>query len=114
MSRVQPWQIWWIDLGEPVGGEQSGRRPAVVVASELHCRFPIDLTLVVPLTTRDRRLPHHVPIQSAESGLPMSSFARTEDVRSVSTHRLVGGTPIGRLSEDEQREVRRWLRRMMV
>jgi hypothetical protein len=32
----------------------------------------------------------------------------------VSTHRLVGGTPIGRLSEDEQREVRRWLRRMIV
>jgi mRNA interferase MazF len=114
MSSVQPWQIWWIDLGNPIGHEQGGRRPGVVVASELHCRFPIEMTLVVPLTTRSRRLPHHVPVNSTESGLATSSFARTEDVRSVSTRRLVGDSPIGRLSEEEQREVRRWLRRMTV
>lgn len=38
------------------------------MASELHCRFPIEMTLVVPLTTRDRGLPHHVPVTSAEAG----------------------------------------------
>jgi mRNA interferase MazF len=72
------------------------------------------MTLVVPLTTRNRRLPHHVPINSAESGLETSSFARTEDIRAISTGRLSGDAPIGRLSTDEQRSVRRWLRRMIV
>jgi mRNA interferase MazF len=114
VSKVAPWQVWWLDLGDPVGSEQAGRRPAVIVASELHCRFPIDMTLVVPLTTRSRRLPHHVPVRSAESGLPTDSYARTEDVRAVSTDRLVGDAPLGTLSADEQRELRRWLRRMLV
>ncbi|MFC4063226.1 type II toxin-antitoxin system PemK/MazF family toxin [Planomonospora corallina] len=47
MSRVLPWQVWLADFGVPVGSEQGRRRPALVVASELHCRFPIDMTLVV-------------------------------------------------------------------
>jgi mRNA interferase MazF len=114
MSNVRPWQVWWVDLGDPIGSEQGGRRPAVIVASALHCQFPIDMTLVAPLTTRNRRLPHHVPIVSANAGLEAKSFARTEDVRSISTRRLVGGQPIGRLSETEQTEVRRWIRRMLV
>lgn len=114
MSRVRPWQVWWIDLGNPLGSEQGGRRPAVVVASELHCEFPIEMTLMVPLTARQRGLPHHVPIGSAESGLEAKCFARTEDIRSISTRRLIGRQPIGRLSDDERTAVRRWLRRMMV
>ena len=112
--QIQPWQVWWIDLGNPIGSEQGSRRPAIVVGSELHCRFPIQMTLVVPLTTRARRLPHHVPINSTESGLETSSFARTEDIRAISTGRLSGDVPIGRLSGDEQRTVRRWLRRMLA
>lgn len=114
MSQVRPWQVWWVDLGNPIGSEQGGRRPAVVVASDLHCQFPLEMTLVVPLTTRHRRLPNHVPIGSSESGLESKSFARTEDVRSISTRRLVGEHPVGRLSEAERTEVRRWLRRMLI
>jgi mRNA interferase MazF len=114
MSGVRPWEVWWVDLGNPIGSEQGGRRPAIVVASALHCQFPIDLTLVVPLTIRNRRLPHHVPVGSADAGLEAKSFARTEDVRSISTRRLVGEAAIGRLSAAEQTEVRRWIRRMLV
>jgi mRNA interferase MazF len=117
MSRkiiVEPWQVWLTDLGEPVGSEQQGVRPAVVVASELHCRFPIDMTLVVPLTTRNRGLAHHVLIQSAESGLHRASWARTDDVRSISTQRFTRNEAIGALSEQERLEVRRWLHRMLV
>jgi mRNA interferase MazF len=117
MSRkitVAPWQVWLTDFGEPVGTEQRGVRPAVVVASELHCRFPIDMTLVVPLTTKDRGLPHHVRIDSPESGLRRPSWARVDDVRSISTQRFTRGQALGTLSEGERREVGRWLHRMFV
>lgn len=114
MTGIRPWQVWWVDLGNPIGHEQGGRRPAVVVASDLHCQFPIDMTLMVPLTTRQRRLPHHVAVGSSEAGLESKSFARTEDVRAISTRRLIGEQPVGYLSETEQAEVRRWLRRMLV
>ena len=114
MSRVRPWQVWLADFGQPVGSEQLGVRPVVVVASDLHCRFPIDMTLVIPVTTRDRGLPHHVPIGSAESGLDRPSWARTEDITAISTRRITIGQPLGRLTVEERTEVGRWLRRMIA
>jgi mRNA interferase MazF len=105
--------VWLADFGEPVGSEQGGRRPAVIVGSEDHCRFPIDVALVVPLSTRDRGLPHHVPISSPQSGLNQPSWARTEDIRAVSTKRLTRPVPLGQLSDAEIQQVRVWIHRML-
>jgi len=112
--RLAPWQVWWVDFGDPVGHEQRGVRPGVVVGSDFHCRFPIDMALVIPMTTQDRRLPHHVPIGSPESGLTRPSFARTEDVKAISTRRFRSERPIGVLSEQERAEVSRWVHRMLA
>lgn len=114
MSHVRPWQVWPVDFGVPVGSEQRGVRPAVVVASELHCRFPIAMTLVVPLTTRDRSLPHHVAVDSPESGLGQRSWARTEDITAISTDRLGGKQPIGQVTASEASAIQRWLRRLVA
>lgn len=111
--RIAPWQLWWIDLGRPAGHEQGGLRPAIVVGSDTHCRFPIDMALVVPLTTRDRGLAHHVRIASPESGLSRPSWARTEDLRSVSTQRFSQPQPIGVASRAEVNELSDWLREMV-
>jgi mRNA interferase MazF len=113
VRNVAPWQVWLLDFGHPVGGEQGGMRPAVVVASELHCRFPIEMTIVVPLTTRDRGLPHHVPIGTAGAGLRERSWARTEDITTISTTRFASNRPLGRLPDAEAANVRHWLRRMI-
>lgn len=111
--RIAPWQVWWVDLGQPVGHEQGGSRPAIVVGSETHCRFPTGMALVVPLTTRDRGLAHHVRIASAESGLNRPSWARTEDMRAVSTERF-GTGPLGTVSQAETEELSDWLREMVA
>jgi mRNA interferase MazF len=113
VTAVSPWQVWLVDFGEPLGSEQGGKRPAVVVASDLHCRFAIEMTIVVPLTGRDRGLPHHVPISSPEAGLREGSWARTEDVTAISMARLAAKRPFGRLSAAEADAVRYWLRRMI-
>ncbi|WP_322751667.1 MULTISPECIES: type II toxin-antitoxin system PemK/MazF family toxin [unclassified Frankia] len=31
--RLAPWQVWLVDFGQPIGHEQCGPRPAVVVGS---------------------------------------------------------------------------------
>lgn len=113
MPVVAPWQVWLADFGTPAGAEQGGRRPAVIVGSEDHCRFPIDIALVIPVTTRDRGLPHHVPIRSPESGLDRPSWARTEDIRAISTARLTRAAPLGRLADREAEQVRVWIHRML-
>jgi len=112
--RIGPWQLWWVDFDTPIGHEQGGVRPAVVVGSTTHCRFPIDMALVVPLTTRDRRLDHHVRISSAGSGLPQPSWARTEEITAVSTARFTQAAPIGTASSEEVRELSVWLREMVA
>ena len=106
--------MWWVDFGDPVGHEQGGIRPAVVVGSAIHCRFPIDMALMVPLTTRDRGLDHHVRIDSPESGLSRPSWARTEDLTAVSTRRLTQPTPLGRVSDKETKELSSWLRALVA
>jgi len=112
--RIAPWQLWSVDLGTTIGHEQGGLRPSIVVSSSTHCRFPIDMALIVPLTTRDRGLDHHVRIDSTESGLNRPSWARTEDIRAVTTTRFTRPRPIGTASTSEIKQLSDWLREMVA
>ena len=113
MSRKSaPWQVWLADLSPVIGSEQSGRRPIVVVNSPFYASFPISMAIVVPLTTQGRGLPHQVPVSSAQSGLHRQSWARTDDVRAISEHRLVGH-PLGSVSDQEANDIRGYLRLML-
>lgn len=115
MSRlVRPAQVWLVDLRNPIGSEQSGRRPAVVVGSELHCSFPIDMALVAPCTSVDRGLPHHVAIDWRAAGLDRPTWVRTEDVRSISERRLARRIPLGQLSAADLAAVRRFIHLMLI
>lgn len=112
--RLVPWQVWLVDFGHPIGHEQGGLRPAVVVGSSTHCRFPIGMALVVPLTTRDRGLDHHVRIDSAGAGLNRPSWARTEEITAVSTQRFARSAPLGTASDTEVTQLSEWLREMVA
>jgi mRNA interferase MazF len=114
VSRLaRPWQVWVADLNPTVGGEQRGRRPCVVVSSSLYCAFPIPMVIVVPLTTVDRGLPHHIPILSAAAGLDRPSWARTDAIRAISEQRFTSGRPLGVLSPGEREAIRVQLRLMI-
>jgi mRNA interferase MazF len=113
-TQLAPGQVWWVDFGSPIGHEQGGIRPAIVVGSTTHCRFPTDMVLMVPLTTRDRQLDHHVRIASPESGLSRPSWARTEDITAVSTRRLTQAAPLGKASAEEVKDLSFWLRTMVA
>lgn len=81
--------IWLVDFGEPVGREQAGRRPALVVSSDLLNEGPAGVVVVVPITTTRRGLPSHVEIEPGESGLSDVSYAKCEDVKSISDRRML-------------------------
>jgi mRNA interferase MazF len=112
--QLAPWQVWPVDFGTPIGHEEGGVCPAVIVGSTTHCRFPIGMAIVVPLTTRDRGLDHHVRIDSVEAGLSRSSWARTEDITAVSVQRFIRPQPLGRLSAAEVERISEWLREMVA
>lgn len=54
---------------------------------------PIDIAIVVPLTSRGRGLEHHVRIDSVESGLARPSWAHTEDITAESTRHFRRSRP---------------------
>ena len=81
--------IWLVDFGEPVGREQAGRRPAVVVSADPLNDSRAGLVIVVPCTARRRELPSHVELDPKECGIDEVSYAKCEDVKPVSEQRLV-------------------------
>jgi mRNA interferase MazF len=87
-SEPQRGEIWTVDLDPTRGHEQSGKRPALVVSASLFNQGPSGLVIVLPLTTRDKRIPTHIRMAPPEGGLPAVSFIKCEDIRSVSTERL--------------------------
>lgn len=82
-------EVWLVDFGQPVGREQAGIRPAVVVSTDSLNEGPAGVVLVVPVTSARRDLPSHIEIEPGESGLDHLSYAKCEDVESVSEQRLI-------------------------
>ena len=80
--------VWQVDF-EPIRGHEQGRtRPAVIVSANAFNAGPSGLVVVCPLTTRDRRIRFHVPVEPPEGGLRIRSFVLCDQVRTVSTERL--------------------------
>lgn len=97
-------EIWQVDLDPARGNEANKRRPAVIVSNDRAnasaTRLGRGVVTVVPVTSNtDRIYPFQVAIQAAGSGLSVDSKAQAEQVRSVSTQRLV--QRIGRISPVE-------------
>lgn len=77
-----------VDFGTPIGHEQGFRRPAVVVSADRLNSSRAGLAIVVPVTRTRRGLPSHIEIEPGDSGLREVSYAKCEDVKSVSIERL--------------------------
>src|SRR5579871_6027655 len=84
-------EIWLIDFDPTRGHEQAGLRPALIVSDDRFNRGRSSLVFAIPLTATERGLPTHVPVGPPEGGVRVPSYIKCEDLRSVSTERLVDG-----------------------
>ncbi|MFI5908764.1 type II toxin-antitoxin system PemK/MazF family toxin [Dactylosporangium sp. NPDC051541] len=108
MTAVRTGEIWLADLDPTVGHEQGGRRPVVVMSSNAFHALPINMVMVVPLTSHDRGLVTQPRISGAQSGLRQASFARPEDMRSVDAGRLQ--RRLGQVGGEDLAEIRKVVR----
>jgi mRNA interferase MazF len=81
-------EVWSVNLDPTQGREQAGTRPALVVSTNRFNSGPADLVVVLPITSKAKGIPLHVPITPPEGGVRMPSYAKPEDVRSISKSRL--------------------------
>jgi mRNA interferase MazF len=80
--------IWDVDL-EPIRGhEQGGVRPCLIVSVDLFNQGPSGLAIVLPISSKDKRVRSQVPVSPPEGGLSLPSFIKCEAIRSISTERL--------------------------
>jgi mRNA interferase MazF len=100
--------IWAVVLDPTVGREQAGTRPGLVVSVDKFNRGPAGLVVVLPITSKDKKQPIHVPINSLEGGLSTASFIKCDDIRSVSKDRL--GKFYGAVSRQTMAEVEKRIR----
>lgn len=91
VSGPRPWrgEIWLADFGQPFSHEQDFRRPCLIVSDDVINQGSSGLCVIVPLTSRDKGMPLHVPIVPPEGGLRVPSWAKPEDIRSLDTCRLL-------------------------
>jgi mRNA interferase MazF len=81
--------VWLAALDPTRGREQAGTRPVVVVSSDAFNRGPGDLVVALPVTTHERRVKLHVPVDAGEGGLLFRSVILCDNLRSVSKERLI-------------------------
>jgi mRNA interferase MazF len=94
------------DFGPPLGPEQAGVRPAIVIQDDA-LNQTLTTTIVVPLTTKLRRLsiPTTLFLPAGEAGLPQDSVALCHQVQVRGKARLiskVGEISPARLSEIQE------------
>jgi len=95
-----------VELGTGRSREQSGTRPALVVSVNGFNQSGAELVIAVPLTSRKKRVRTHVEVLPPEGGLTVPSYVKCEDVRALSTERLIrlmGTVSATTLAEAENR-----------
>ena len=88
MPQPRRGEIWMTDLDPTRGHEQAGKRPALVISADAFNAGPAGLVIVLPLTSKEKGVRFHVPVDPPEGGLRKRSFIKCEDVRSVAVERL--------------------------
>ena len=101
-------EIWTVDLNPVRGHEQAGFRPCLIVSVDEFNHGPAGLIIGIPITTIDKKIPFHVAVNPPEGGLKRKSFIKCEDVRSVSTERLM--KCFGTVSKETMQSVEERLR----
>ena len=91
-------QIWWADLPEADGSGPSGRRPVVVIQSDLFNRSAIQTVIIAVCTSRLDRAgaPGNFLVSAAQSGLPRDSVVNVSQLFTVDRSTLteqVGNLP---------------------
>ena len=82
---IERGEVWWADLGEPIGAEPGYRRPVIIVQSDAFNRSRIDTTVALMITSNLQLLdaPGNVLIRAKESGLPKDSVANVTQLATV-------------------------------
>ncbi|MCY7398767.1 MAG: type II toxin-antitoxin system PemK/MazF family toxin [Sphingomonas bacterium] len=84
-------EVWWADLGEPVGSAPGHRRPVLVVQGDALNRSRIATVVCVPLTSNLKwaDAPGNVALTARATGLDKDSVANVSLVVALDEDQLI-------------------------
>ncbi|MCA9987186.1 MAG: type II toxin-antitoxin system PemK/MazF family toxin [Anaerolineales bacterium] len=102
---IRQGDIYWLDLGDPVGSAPGYRHPHLVVQNDLFNASRISTAVVCALTSNLKRgsAPGNVVLQQGEANLPKASVVNISQVYTVDKELLT--EKIGTLSGRRMLEV---------
>ncbi|MGA1794567.1 MAG: type II toxin-antitoxin system PemK/MazF family toxin [bacterium] len=82
--------VFWIELGDPIGSEPSFRHPHVVVQNNVFNRSRINTVVVCALTSnlKRARAPGNVLLERGEANLPKQSVVNISQIFTVDKSQL--------------------------
>ncbi len=94
-------EIWWAELGEPIGSSPGYRRPVVVVQSDAINRSRIGTVVCVPMTSNLKwaNALGNVPLKARLTGLPKDAVANVSLIVALDKGQL--SERCGKLSEKQ-------------
>lgn len=89
-STILQGDIWNFDP-EPTKGNELGKkvRPILILSHNAWNSNESGIVIGVPLTSKDKGIFSHVKLPMKETGLKIDSYALPEQIRSISTDRLI-------------------------
>ena len=91
-------EVWWADLGEPIGSAPAYRRPVIIVQCDAINQSRISTVIAVPLTSNLKwsSAPGNVLFPAQTTGLPKASVANVSLIVTLDKAQLV--ERVGRVS----------------
>ena len=87
--NVRRGDIYYADLSPVVGSEQGGIRPVLIVQNDVGNRFSPTVIAAAITSQKDKaRLPTHIQLDAAHSGLSRDSIVLLEQIRTIDKRRL--------------------------
>jgi mRNA interferase MazF len=101
-------EIFLVNLDPALGSETNKTRPALVISNDINNKFSSTVT-VIPITSNVKKVfPFEVLFPSERSGLPKTSKAKCNQIRTIDIRRLI--KPLGKIPVETMQEVEDALR----
>ncbi|GFN22042.1 MAG: type II toxin-antitoxin system PemK/MazF family toxin [Thermoanaerobacteraceae bacterium] len=86
---VRRGDIFYAQLNPVVGSEQGGTRPVLIIQNDIGNQYsPTTIVAAITSQINKAKLPTHVEISAAQSGLERDSVILTEQIRTIDKSRL--------------------------
>ena len=84
-------EIWWADLGIPLGSEPGFRRPVLIIQDDAFNRSRINTTIILPLTTNLllAEAPGNIFLDKESIGLSKDSVIVVSQITVIDKSRLI-------------------------